>query len=665
MSTIGSLFVRLGLDIPGFQSDTKRATRLTKQFKNQWQRDFKGMNRSVMNLGRSFGLLAGGAAVAAEFRAITQAGVSMQKMMNTLQVGTGDATGAMSYLRAEADRLGLDLEKSAEAFSKISAAAKGTALEGEGIREIFSSVATASTAMGLSADQTQGALRALEQMISKGNVQAEELRGQLGERLPGAFQLAAKAMGKTTQELNKMLDMGQITATDLLPKLAKVLNDEFGEGAQTASGNAQQQFNRLSTAIFELNAVIADSGVLDMIASMAKGLADMAKAEAEGIKGLQLFIDTLRDAPKSLDATVLKIARTEEAIARLKQRLTEYNNQTFKPLELFGAKPADQYIDELVRLEAQLKKLKETSAEMNKPVEGAGGAKPSGVVSVVDPKEAARQKNQFDKLLESQRNFYAQLGLQAQDAFALDEEVENNRYAEAIRKEQEQFTTLIENKLATDEQKRLIQAEHNLALENLELIHSENIINIKQQEADEIDRIQEESTKKQIKLDKMLKDARLNVASGMFGAMATLMNTGNRKLFEIGKAAAIAETVVSTYAAAQKAYESQMSIPSPDAPVRAAIAAGSAVISGLSRVSAIAGTSFGGGGGGGAGQSSGGTAATPPTSVLDTPQSEQVEQRISRNVTINMADGLMDSRAVRGLIEQIAEESGDMNVRFT
>ena len=41
--------------------------------------------------------------------------------------------------------------------------------------------------MGLSADQTSGVLLALQQMISKGTVQAEELRGQLGERLPGAL----------------------------------------------------------------------------------------------------------------------------------------------------------------------------------------------------------------------------------------------------------------------------------------------------------------------------------------------------------------------------------------------------------------------------------------------------------------------------------------------
>lgn len=54
----------------------------------------------------------------------------------------------------------------------------------------------AGSALALSKDQMDGVFLALGQMISKGKVQAEELRGQLGERLPGAFDMAAKAMGR-------------------------------------------------------------------------------------------------------------------------------------------------------------------------------------------------------------------------------------------------------------------------------------------------------------------------------------------------------------------------------------------------------------------------------------------------------------------------------------
>jgi hypothetical protein len=83
-------------------------------------------------------------------------------------------------------------------------------------------------------------------MISKGTVSAEELRGQLGERLPGAFNLAAKAMGVTTAELGKMLENGEIMAGDLLPKLALELNKTFGDKITGNVDSLQASTNRLS-----------------------------------------------------------------------------------------------------------------------------------------------------------------------------------------------------------------------------------------------------------------------------------------------------------------------------------------------------------------------------------------------------------------------------------
>jgi hypothetical protein len=82
---------------------------------------------------------------------------------------------------------------------------------------------------------------------------------------------------------------------------------------------------------------------------------------------------------------------------------------------------------------------------------------------------------------------------------------------------------------------------------------------------------------------------------------------GQKKAFKRNQALNIAETLISTYAAAQKAYASQLAIPSPDAPVRAQIAAGIAVAAGLAKVAAIKSQQFSGGGSaGGAGGAGGG-----------------------------------------------------------
>ena len=117
-------------------------------------------------------------------RAVIQAAQQYERFNNALKVGLGDtksAADALLFLRKQSEELGLNLPTVAEQFSKLAAAAKGTTLEGQASRDIFLGIAKASTALGLSAEQTGGALTAIQQIISKGNVSAEELRGQLGE----------------------------------------------------------------------------------------------------------------------------------------------------------------------------------------------------------------------------------------------------------------------------------------------------------------------------------------------------------------------------------------------------------------------------------------------------------------------------------------------------
>ena len=83
------------------------------------------------------------------------------------------------------------------------------------------------------------------------------------------------------------------------------------------------------------------------------------------------------------------------------------------------------------------------------------------------------------------------------------------------------------------------------------------------------------------------------------------------------KAAAIAQTTVDTYLGAQKAYNSQLLPGDPTSPVRAAIAAGVAIASGLANVKAIISTKTPGGEGGGA-------VPTKPTLPVFNPQQTTV-----------------------------------------
>lgn len=215
---------------------------------------------------------------------IVEASRALDGWKASLKVATGSSAqgaAALDFVRSESERLGVSLRSSASEFSKLATAARGTAIEGQGTRDIFTGIAEASRALSLSAEQTGGALNAIQQMISKGTVSAEELRGQLGERLPGAFNMAAAAMGVTTQQLGKMLESGSVAADVMLPKLAAELHRVYGAAAGDAATLAAADFERLGNAAQEALAAIGNSGVMQAFAQVASRLASVLKFAAD------------------------------------------------------------------------------------------------------------------------------------------------------------------------------------------------------------------------------------------------------------------------------------------------------------------------------------------------------------------------------------------------
>lgn len=165
------------------------------------------------------------------------------------------ADAKLEQLLDTANRLGVNYNALVSSYKSFAGAVVASNFDFRQGERIFNAVAGASSRLKLSSEDTEGALRALQQMISKGNVQAEELRGQLGERIPGAFSIAARAIGVTESELNKMLQKGEVLAADLLPKLATELEKTFGlESTKQIEGmNAETEkfFNMFSGAVAE------------------------------------------------------------------------------------------------------------------------------------------------------------------------------------------------------------------------------------------------------------------------------------------------------------------------------------------------------------------------------------------------------------------------------
>ena len=133
--------------------------------------------------------------------------------------------------------------------------------------------------------------------------------------------------------------------------------------------------------------------------------------------------------------------------------------------------------------------------------------------------------------------------------------------------------------------------------------------------------LEEEQKAEQARADLRINAAKtsLSIISDLAGAFAGQSEAQQKKAFNIQKGVSIATATIDTYLAAQGAYASQMTIKTPDAPIRAAVAAGIAIAQGLARVAIISKQQFkgsggtSGGGGGGSMPSAGGGGTTAPS----------------------------------------------------
>jgi len=280
--------------------------------------------------------------------------------MKQVAGNTTKFTVTMDYLRKAANRFGLDFVSTVEAFKQWDAAAKYSNLTGEESRRVFDSVANAGAKLKLTNEQVQGTFLALSQMMSKGVVSMEELRRQLGDRIPGAFQLAAKSMGMTEAALNKMVSEGKLASDVFLPKFAAELDKAFGNHQNEKIESLQASVNRLST---EFDLLFKSDRATKFFSAITDGLTDLtsninktinsrswkeffvrisgmpgANAVGDAVKGVNEF-NKLNDIQKATygyankeAAERVKILNTQKQLLDL--RVKEYNlNPTAKNKE--------------------------------------------------------------------------------------------------------------------------------------------------------------------------------------------------------------------------------------------------------------------------------------------------------------------------------------------
>lgn len=197
-----------------------------------------------------------------------------QSRLNVVFDGNQQATGEeLDFIRRNAERLGIEFGTLANEYGKFAVATKGTNLEGEKTRKIFISVAEAARVNKLSLENTQGVFVALSQIVSKGTVSMEELRQQLGDRLPGAIQIMAAAAGVGTAELIKMIENGELSS-DVLANFADELDKRFGSQLPAALETTTTALGQLRNAIFQAFLRVANGGFIEKFTSLIQDLTD-------------------------------------------------------------------------------------------------------------------------------------------------------------------------------------------------------------------------------------------------------------------------------------------------------------------------------------------------------------------------------------------------------
>lgn len=317
--------------------------------------DLGQTERAISSLGNAAGVAKGlmasfGAALAA--RDILDAVKTMDQMRGMMEAASGSASAAASNMKYVSDissKLGLEISSTSKAFASLTAATLGTSMQGQQTRDLFYSLSKAASLLGKSSDEANGILLALTQMMSKGKVASEELRGQLGERLPGAFRTAAEAMGMTESQFTKMLDSGEVVASEFLPKFAKAIDETF---SGTRFDTITSELNRLSNAWLDLKSnLVSTDTVAKSIINLTSLLEGLSGAVTNSSKtSLSNEIENLKrmiaEEERAAKSTIGRLTGAGDAqtMAKLNQQLQSAQDQLARLNGLSGdaLKQADQ-----------------------------------------------------------------------------------------------------------------------------------------------------------------------------------------------------------------------------------------------------------------------------------------------------------------------------------
>lgn len=244
-----------------------------------------------------------------------------QDLAMTAITGSQEAGKVQSeWVKNLSNEIGLDYRQVAPSFGKMLASGTTAGMTEKSVQNIFQGVSEYGRTMGLDTEAMKGSMRAIEQMMNKGQVMSEELKGQLAERLPGAMSAMAEAAGfgkgdDAVAKLMKAMENGEVKSKEVLEKFSQILAERARQGdalTKAMQSTAAQQAR--------MNNAFSDAVTVFSAAGFDKGMGRFFMAMAEGLEKAQPTIEALGEAflilVEPINAIINSIAIVGNALAK-------------------------------------------------------------------------------------------------------------------------------------------------------------------------------------------------------------------------------------------------------------------------------------------------------------------------------------------------------------
>jgi len=318
---------------------------------------------------------------------------------------SGEADRVLGRLRDTADTFGKKFLDVTENYLRFRIAGDAANLTAESTDAIFNSIIVSSAALNQSTSQLNRTITAFEQILSKGVLSAEEIRRQLGNNLPGAFSLTARAIGVSNAELEKLLRSGSLLSKDVVPKIAEELLKTFSGAAIANVSSGRAEFGRFSNTVLDLKKAIGD-GLLPVVIDLIRELTELKEGtdlneiteDAHQIAvALKSVVDiligiTTLDPGKiigaSLEAGISEISKTQEVLTEVAAKIISVFSESAGQKVLQAYQTHKENINEVIE-----------SIKL-----WIGATKTAGDVAVEHNTRAAKAVDEVQKALEKLRN---------------------------------------------------------------------------------------------------------------------------------------------------------------------------------------------------------------------------------------------------------------------